>query len=139
MILADTGFFLALANTQDRYHLAARALQKKYKEPLVTTWPVMTEACHLILYHLGVDSLLKFIKAISNGACQVRETSEHSLSQIHLLMKKFADLPMDLADASLVLLAGELDEGRIFSTDQRDFKVYRWKNTKPFQNLLALE
>ncbi len=43
---------------------------------------------------------------------------------------------MDLADASLVLLAEHLGHGRILSTDQRDFKAYRWKNNYPFENLL---
>jgi predicted nucleic acid-binding protein len=54
-------------------------------------------------------------------------------------MQKYADLPMDLAVASLVILAEELGHGRKLSTDQRDFKTYRWKNHKPFQNLLLLE
>ena len=52
-------------------------------------------------------------------------------------MTKYRDLPMDLADASLVILAEELGTGRILSTDQRDFGAYRWKNRKPFRNLLA--
>ena len=51
-------------------------------------------------------------------------------------MQHYADLPMDLADASLVVLAEELGSGRIFSTDQRDFHAYRWKNRRPFRNLL---
>jgi len=51
-------------------------------------------------------------------------------------MQKYADLPMDLADASLVILAEKLGHGRILSTDMRDFQTYRWKNRKPFQNLL---
>ena len=41
-----------------------------------------------------------------------------------------------LADASLVLLAEEHGEGRIVSTDERDFHAYRWKNQHPFRNLL---
>lgn len=49
------------------------------------------------------------------------------------LMKKYADLAMDLADPPLVILAEELGHGRILSTDQRDFNAYRWKNHKPFQ------
>ena len=52
------------------------------------------------------------------------------------LLDKYTDLPMDLADASLVILAEELGHGRILSTDQRDFNTYRWKNHKPFENLL---
>ncbi|HEX6833517.1 MAG TPA: hypothetical protein VF132_08285 [Rudaea sp.] len=51
-------------------------------------------------------------------------------------MRRYADLPMDLADASLVLLAEELDDGRILSTDVRDFGGYRWKTRRPFRNLL---
>jgi predicted nucleic acid-binding protein len=51
-------------------------------------------------------------------------------------MEKYANLPMDLADASLVILAEHLGHGRIFSVDQRDFNTYRWKQTYPFENLL---
>ena len=51
-------------------------------------------------------------------------------------MEKYRGLPMDLADASLVILAEDSGSGDIFSTDQRDFGTYRWKNRKPFKNLL---
>ena len=51
-------------------------------------------------------------------------------------MEKYQNLPMDLADASLVLLAEEIGSGRIFSTDERDFQTYKWKNHHPFENLL---
>ena len=51
-------------------------------------------------------------------------------------MGKYRDLPMDLADASLVVLAEALGSGRILSTDRRDFRAYRWKNRRPFSNLL---
>ena len=51
-------------------------------------------------------------------------------------MQQYADLPMDFADASLILLAENLGHGRILSTDKRDFHTYRWKNTQPFSNLL---
>ena len=52
-------------------------------------------------------------------------------------MGKYAELPMDLADASLVVAATHLGEGRILSTDERDFNAYRWKDTEPFKNLLT--
>jgi len=48
------------------------------------------------------------------------------------LMKKYKELPMDLADGSLVILAEHLGHGQILSTDQRDFNAYRWKQNKPF-------
>jgi uncharacterized protein len=43
---------------------------------------------------------------------------------------------MDLADASLVVLAEQLGHGRILTVDRRDFSVYRWQNNQPFENLL---
>ena len=46
---------------------------------------------------------------------------------------------MDLADASLLVLAEHPGHGRILSTDQRDFKSYRWKQRRPFRNLLLQE
>jgi uncharacterized protein len=52
-------------------------------------------------------------------------------------MLRYAKLPMDLADASLVIAAEQLGSGRILSTDRRDFGAYRWKNRKPFRNLLV--
>ena len=51
-------------------------------------------------------------------------------------MKKYQNLTMDLADASLVILAEESKSGKILSTDRRDFGVYRWKHRKPFENIL---
>ncbi len=52
-------------------------------------------------------------------------------------MEKYEALPMDLADATLVLLAEWLGHGRILSVDRRDFGTYRWKDRHPFENLLA--
>jgi uncharacterized protein len=52
------------------------------------------------------------------------------------LIERYADLPMDLADASLVVLAENLGHGRILTVDRRDFSVYRWQNDRPFENLL---
>jgi predicted nucleic acid-binding protein len=57
-------------------------------------------------------------------------------AQVPALMKKYANLPMDLADASLVLLAEHLGHGRVLTTDTRDFGTYRWKSRKPFKNVL---
>jgi uncharacterized protein len=52
------------------------------------------------------------------------------------LLENYADLPMDMADASLVVLAEHVGHGRILSSDRRDFNVYHWQNIQPFENLL---
>jgi len=67
-----------------------------------------------------------------NGASQIFDLEADLLPRMTALLEQYADLPMDLADASLVILAEHLGHGRILSTDQRDFGIYRWKNTHPF-------
>jgi predicted nucleic acid-binding protein len=136
MIIADTGFWLALANRTDRHHQAALRAMTGLREGLVTTWPVLTETCHLLLSRLGVSAQLAFLRGIRNGACGVFQIGDGHLPRIEELMEHYADLPMDLADASLVVLAEEMRSGRIFSTDERDFRTYRWKSRRPFRNLL---
>ncbi|MET0795565.1 MAG: PIN domain-containing protein [Polyangiaceae bacterium] len=138
MILADTGFWLALASTRDRYHAVAKRALAGVAEPLVTTWPVMTETCHLLASRVGERSVRAFIESAAGGAFQIFDLSPEHLPRIGELMLRYSKLPMDLADASLVILAEHLGSGRIFSTDQRDFGAYRWKNRKPFHNLLSL-
>ena len=136
MIIADTGFWLAIANRRDRHHARALEALVTVREKLVTTWPVMTETCHLLQSQLGVQAEIAFVRSARDGAFEIRPLPETHLDRIATLMEAYADLPMDLADASLVILAEELGAGRILSTDQRDFRAYRWKNRKPFENVL---
>ena len=137
MIIADTGFFLALANARDEHHEAAKRALAAVLEPLVTTWPVMTETCHLVANRLSAQAAETFMASAARGAFEIFDLQAAHLPRVVELMRKYRQLPMDLADASLVILAEHLGSGRILSTDRRDFGAYRWKNRRPFQNLLA--
>ncbi|MFN7716692.1 MAG: PIN domain-containing protein [Pseudanabaenaceae cyanobacterium] len=136
MIIADTGFWLALADQQDTHHQAARQKLKEIDERLITTWCVVTETCYLLLKRKGVLAQSKFMESLANGAFETFNLQPDHAQKITQLMQKYGNLPMDLADASLVILAEELGHGRILSVDYRDFNTYRWKNTQPFKNLL---
>jgi len=136
MVIADTGFFYALMSRQDKYHEKAKTALASLDEPLITTWCVLTETCHLLLSRQGVQYQTQFIYSINPDQISIFLLDFNHLSRITALLEQYADLPMDLADASLVILAENLGHGRILSTDQRDFGIYRWKNTHPFQNLL---
>lgn len=136
MILTDTGFWLALLNKKDKYHEHANAALSDLDEALVVTWPVITETTHLLLSRLNGHAQIRFIESLSKGYIEVFELDRSLLPRIKSLMKKYEDLPMDLAGASLLIAAEQLGDGRILSTDQRDFNTYRWKNHRPFQNLL---
>ena len=138
MIIADSGFWIALADRKDKHHSLATETLKILSEKLVTTVPVMTEVCHILLKHRGVQAQLAFMKSYQKGAFSVFQIGEEHKQHLVELMEKYADLPMDLADASLVILAENLGHGKILSTDKRDFHAYRWKNTQPFSNLFQI-
>lgn len=138
MILADTGFFVALIVRTDRHHAAAvTAAERHGREGLLTTWPVLTEAVHLVQRIAGPEVARNFLGSIDAGAARLYELLPAHLPRAIELMEKYANLPMDLADASLVICAEDTGDGRILSTDNRDFRAYRWKQRKPFKNLLA--
>lgn len=137
MIAVDTGYFYALADTSDAHHSAALAWQHSISEGWITTWPVLTETCHLLARRLAPAAATDLMREVAEGAIQVWNPPPSAVAEIPSLMKRYAKLPMDLADASLVLLADHLAHGRILTTDRRDFGTYRWKSRKPFQNLLA--
>ena len=137
MILADTGFFIALAIRSDRHHHDATTAARRYaEEGLLTTWPVLTETVHLLQRRAGLDIAQRVLASIDAGAAKLFDLNSDHLSRAIELMEKYRTLPMDLADASLVICAEETGDGRILSTDTRDFGAYRWKRRKPFRNLL---
>lgn len=136
MILADTGFFYALLDRDDAWHLRAHAAMQALDEDLITTWPVLTEAVHLVGRWLGPAATLPLLEDAADGGFLIWDIPAEPRRRLPALMKRYADLPMDLADASLVLLAEAQGHGRILTTDQRDFRTYRWKSRAPFENLL---
>lgn len=138
MILADTGFFVALGNSRDRYHKSATQVITNLREPVITTYPVITETSYLLARDAGLMKQFIFLSEVANGTFQVFDFQNYHLMRIVDLMRRYADLPMDFADASLVVLAEHLGEGRILTNDRRDFSIYRWNETRPFENLLVL-
>jgi predicted nucleic acid-binding protein len=137
-LIIDTGFFVALFSRKDKHHKKALACQSQVKNRTwITTWPVLTETGHLLGGEYS-KQFLALLSLIENGNILVFDFALHHLPNVRKLMVKYNQLPMDLADASLVILAEELGSGDILSTDQRDFGTYRFKNHSPFRNLLFL-
>lgn len=102
----------------------------------MTTYPVLVECVHLMFKRIGVTKTIARVETLQTQGVGVFVMTADHLARVAALMTQYADLPMDMADASLVLLAEEQGEGRIVSTVKRDFHAYRWKNQHAFQNLL---
>jgi predicted nucleic acid-binding protein len=138
VIAVDTGFLYALADADDAWHTRALARADTQAQGWVTTWPVLTESCHLLARRLGAEFAAALMDDVAATRFDVWTPPAAQWPRIPALMRQYASLPMDLADASLVLLAEHLGHGRILSTDSRDFGAYRWKSRKPFVNLLEM-
>jgi hypothetical protein len=132
MIAVDTGPIVALFDkNDDKHHICVEAF-KVIREPLITTWPVITEAFHLLGFsHTVQDDLWEFIE---RGTVLIYDLDKTFVKTCRRLMRKYHDLPMDLADATLVAVADAENIRTIFTLD-KDFKVYKTKQNKHFKLL----
>ena len=121
----------SLLDRSQTHHLRCRRAFADWTGPLVSTEAVLTEAIHLLAaVHGGRAACVDFF--LSGGALLV-PSSMTSWQRVRKLLDKYAALPMDFADATLVALAEELDCTSVFTTDRSDFSVYRVKGRKPFR------
>ncbi|MGB2680262.1 MAG: PIN domain-containing protein [Candidatus Competibacter sp.] len=125
MILTDTGPLVALFDPADSDHKRCANLLASIEEPLCTTVPVLTEAFHLLTPgSTGSQRLMDFV---TEHGLQVWFLDDSALVRAFELMIRYADHPMDLADASLVVLAETLKLRKVFTIDRNDFSSYRIK------------
>lgn len=123
MILVDAGPLVALVDADDQYHKKCVAALKVLREPLVTVWPPVTEAMSLLGDVPKAQEALW--EMLTRGVLQLLPLDHTDVPRIRELMSKYADLPMDLADAALVRVAEREGIRKIFTVDGKDFGVYR--------------
>ena len=100
---------------------------------LLTTWPVVTEAWHL----LAPSQRLTLVRWIKSGGATIAPFDDETGNQLIDWLEKYRDLPMDLADASLVILAERLGLDQVLTLDRRDFDVYRLSGGRKFEQVLG--
>lgn len=130
-LLVDSGPIIAWLSARDRHHVRAVAFFKARREKLISTWAVITEVCHLI----PQPARATFLRWIAAGGMSLWHVPEDQASLQADMMEKYDDLPMDLADASLVWLSGEVGTNLIAATDRTDFAIYRGARNRPFKNV----
>ena len=131
-VLIDAGPLIGLFDRSDKYHLKAVHFIEDFRGFLWTTWPVITEVCHMLDYSTKVQ--LAFLEWIDRGALQIFSLGDSHISRIIELSRKFSDVPMDLADATLIVASEEKNIKEIASIDS-DFYVYRDMRNKYLTNI----
>ena len=122
-VLVDTGALVALVRERDNFHeRVTRFLGEFRTGELISTVPVLTETLHLVAARLGPSVL----DLACSPLWRVLDVAA-GLPRIAELLRKYADRPMDFADASLVWAAEQSGALEILTTDC-DFDIYRTRS-----------
>ena len=130
-LLLDTGPFVALLDRSEELHHKCVAALESWTGPVVTTEAVLTETLYLVGPQWSAQKVA--LEFILRGAFQLVPSSRASLQRVAALMERYHNVPMDFADATLVVLGEELEADRVFTLDRRGFSTYRMNRRKPFR------
>jgi predicted nucleic acid-binding protein len=131
--LIDTGAILSILDTSDTWHDICSSTLLQLRFPMLTSEAVLTE-----LFHLTSVSRARMEAAwafVNSGAIVLGKIENSELKQMHDLMSRYWDRPMDFADATLVHLANRESIDAIFTTDHDDFATYRLVGKRRFRIL----
>jgi predicted nucleic acid-binding protein len=122
-VLADTGPLVAIVRKREESHTRCVAALKAFRTPLLTCWPVLTEAAWLLRGEPGGIRALSGL--IASRAVRLVELDAPALPWIVDFLERYASIGADLADAALMYLAEGEGVDTVFTLDRRDFSVYR--------------
>ena len=120
-VVIDTGPLVAWLNRRDQHHRWSVQILDTVEVPLITCEPVLSEACFLLQ---GRDGQAAVLELVTRGVLKIGMTVAHEVATLQALMRRFASVPMSLADACLVRIT-ELYPRSVVLTIDRDFLVYR--------------
>jgi predicted nucleic acid-binding protein len=129
--LLDTGPWVACIDSGDNKHKACLAWIMKNKGKFVSTLAVMTETLYLL--NDSIKSQQACFNWVRSGVVTIADFDGEMLEKAENLMVKYGDIPMDFADATMVVLAEKLCVGRIFTLDHRGFATFKYDVRKKFE------
>ena len=132
-ILIDSGPLIALFDSSDKYHKISVSFIKNKPYQLVTSLASVTEALHLLDFNRKAQT--DCLSWIISGAVSIEDIGLEDLIRIKELIVKYADMPMDFADACLVRLGEKYNINEVATIDS-DFDIYRFNKTQTFQTVL---
>jgi len=120
--IVDTGPLVALLNRRDQHHGWAKSILAEMPPPLLTCEPVLAEICHILRASAGGPEAT--LTMVHRGLLDVSFRLADHAAEIGRLLRRYASVPMSLADACLVRLA-ELRRDCTVLTLDADFRIYR--------------
>jgi predicted nucleic acid-binding protein len=134
-ILIDAGPLISLFDSSDKHHSGIRAFLKKNPYRFVSTIAVFTEVSHMLDFNINV--LRDFYEWVLYKGVIISDINQNDLLRLIELTDKYADVPMDFADATLVITAEKTGIRQIISLD-KDFYIYRLPGKEQIKNVYPL-
>lgn len=132
MTITDASALFALLDPTQDAHVRCRTALKSLSKPLLTPWACFTEVMYFAYKSGGLPRQRLLWDLVNQGVLKLHVPSDAEVERMQSLMEEYHDVPMDMADASLVSVAEVLGERRIFTLDS-DFYIYQRNGTDPFE------
>ena len=129
-IVMDTGPWVALLDRSENRHHECVEWLSQFKGEMFTTEAVLTEVLYLLNFSSAAQSAA--LDFVLSGAMTLVPTGLDSLRKVKKLMKRYEDLPMDFADATIVTLAQDLGIRYVATFDKKHFSIYRFPGKQSF-------
>jgi predicted nucleic acid-binding protein len=122
-VVCDTGAVYALYDADDLHHSACVGVAKTERGPLFLPIVLLAEIDYLLASRLGRDATVESLESIESGAFTLVVPSGEDMVRCRALIVQYRDLPLGLADATVVATAERLQIQRVFTVDQRHFRA----------------
>jgi predicted nucleic acid-binding protein len=128
--IIDTGPWVALIDRSESRHAECVRWLKNFSGSLYSTEAVLTEVLYILNFSMTAQGAA--LDFVLKSVVEIVPSNNDSLKKTKSLMKKYADLPMDFADATIVVLAAETGIRHVVTFDKKDFSIYKLPKKKSF-------
>jgi uncharacterized protein len=134
VVVADTGFVVALLNRSDIRHTDVVAIYQQQQQILLPQ-TVLTEVAYLLGRDAGISTAIAFLRGIGASRFNLVALTDVDLERVAEILEKYADSRIDFVDASVMAVAERYGSKTILTLDQRDFRLFRPKHCEGFEIL----
>jgi predicted nucleic acid-binding protein len=132
-ILVDTGPLVAIASGRDQHHRICVEQLRQLQPPLLTCWPVITEAAWLLRHH--GSAVERLLRSFDVGLLRMLTLDDKAPSWLATFFARYRKMGAQIADGALVYLADREGIDAVFTLARRDFSVYRLGNGRSLRVL----
>jgi predicted nucleic acid-binding protein len=137
MILLDTSGLLAAIDKSQRHHPAAAAALRAATAPRILSPFVLAELDVLLATRVGSDAQDALLEQVASGAYHLAPFDQIDVARARVILGRYRDLELGIADASIVVLAERHETGDVLTLDERHFRAVRGPAGRPFRLLPA--